>query len=544
MGVSFRNFKLMTAVQKILLAMLSAGLLSLAFLDQNFYILTWMAFVPLLIATRNTSLFSTYLLSLLAGFCSFASATYWIGDFLQISKGQDWQTSFLWASLYWLYCAHFIAVLFVLFQILMRRTSVHEFILFPLLVTLFTSFYPMLFSIYLGESQVHFSWAIQATEYLGVQGLDTIIALANILLYRLVWFLCLQREKLRLQLSWSWGLSLSLIGFWFIVGGMRFHYWEQQVTDWESVKIGIVQPHEIPDLNRLHSMSGYSVAYPPEMDMTERLSRAGADIVVWPEARPKGFWQDQMVEEAYRREVKALDTSLIFQDQQQVRNPLNGKIEQRYNASLMLGNKGEVLGEYQKIKRIPFGEYLPLVSEGSWIHNWLMSFFGRFASELSAGDSFQVFTHDKANIIPLICYETTFPEFVARAVDHAMEDRNSRLGTILVGMSNDGWFGSTHQPYQHVMASVLRSVENRLPLVHAVNNGPSIVVSPSGKILFESAFQQAGGHLVNVPVNASIEGSFYTKYPWLYRYFVISLFCGVVVVALRAQGTSNSKNSG
>lgn len=62
-------------------------------------------------------------------------------------------------------------------------------------------------------------------------------------------------------------------------------------------------------------------------------------------------------------------------------------------------------------------------------------------------------------------------------------------GTVLIGLSSNGWFGDTVQPYQHVNASILRAVENRLPFVHVLNNGPSVVVLPNGRVVFQSQFR-------------------------------------------------------
>jgi apolipoprotein N-acyltransferase len=139
-------------------------------------------------------------------------------------------------------------------------------------------------------------------------------------------------------------------------------------------------------------------------------------------------------------------------------------------------------------------------------------------NELAKGDSHQVFLHNKVNIIPLICYETTFPAFVGQAVGEAAAKKNPSVGNLLVGLSNDGWFGFTQQPYQHIMASALRAVENRLPLVHAANNGPSIVVTPSGRVIFTSDFQKKGGYLVDVPISNKASGSFYSRHPNLFTY--------------------------
>jgi apolipoprotein N-acyltransferase len=170
------------------------------------------------------------------------------------------------------------------------------------------------------------------------------------------------------------------------------------------------------------------------------------------------------------------------------------------------------------------------VRDNSRAKVWAEDFLGEFLNEISKGDSHQIFTHKKVNIVPLICYETVFPIFVAQAVGQTTAHVNKSLGTLMLGFSNDGWFGSTHQSYQHIMASVLRAVENRLPLVHVVNNGPSIVVQPNGKIVFTSDFQQASGYVVDVPINHSVQGSFYSHHPHLFNYFVyVMLFLSVLI---------------
>jgi apolipoprotein N-acyltransferase len=185
------------------------------------------------------------------------------------------------------------------------------------------------------------------------------------------------------------------------------------------------------------------------------------------------------------------------------------------------------------MKRIPFGEYVPVFEKGSTSSKWIENFFGDFSSGLSKGEEHQVFKHSKINIIPLICYETTFPEFVAEAVQHTLAQRNLAVGTLLVGLSNDGWFGSTHLPYQHVMPSVLRAIENRLPLVHVANNGPSIVVIPDGSVIFTSAFQQSAGYVVDIPHSSAEQGSFYSRHPSLFNTIIKFIFVLTLLAALK-----------
>ena len=531
---------LLKFIRQVTLAIIAGGLLSIAFIDHDQFIWPWVAFVPMLFAIDRTGLLTTYFIGLIAGFTAYASGTYWVADFISLSKGYDRLSSLSIASLVWIYCAHQIAFLLVLLNWLRQRSEFHEFIIFPTLMVVFVSVYPMLFAMRLGESQLQFHSALQATELVGGHGLDAIIALTNILLFRILHRRLLGSHQDQTSLASHW-LAISLIGFWFTYGIVSFATWEDKVSNWQALRIGIVQPNESPSLARKIQSLGYSDSYPPEMEMTERLSALDPDLVVWPEAQVKGYLDQANVKSAYAATIKALGVNLLFQDTQHIRSKLNGDIVTRYNSAILLSKSGEKIDSYRKMRHIPFGEYVPLFPPDSVLAKQAKIFLGDFLTEMSPGKEHKTLQHSAVNIVPLICYETTFPHFVAQAVSNAKFNGDPSLGSMLVGLSNDGWFGSSHQPYQHIKASVIRAVENRLPLVHVANNGPSIVVSPSGRTLFSSDFQRPGGYLTEVPFSASARGSFYSKYPHLFDYSVYALALLLMASALRQKRNLSSR---
>lgn len=520
-------------ILKLLLALLSGFLLSLAFLEHDYFYCAWFGFIPLLLATDKTTLIQSYLLGLITGLTMFTTSAYWIVDFIVLSKDYGVQSGFLLAGLYWFYSAHSIALAIVLFNGLRQNSRVHELLLFPLILVIFSSTFPMLFSIRLGDTQVNFHIALQAIEFVGVQGLDFIILLFNILIYRILVNAFSVNPKDNQQSKLPLLVSTLLIGSWFLYGTISYSSWQTKIATWDTLKVGIVQMNEIPKLGDRVQYPGYSQAYPPEMEMTERLSSAGAEIIIWPEAQSKKYLNNHTVKRAYQQNMNQLNKDLIFQDFEHIRDPISGDIIEKYNTAIMINGNGEQVGSYQKMKRIPFGEYVPVFEKGSTSSKWIENFFGDFSSGLSKGEEHQVFKHSKINIIPLICYETTFPEFVAEAVQHTLAQRNLAVGTLLVGLSNDGWFGSTHLPYQHVMPSVLRAVENRLPLVHVANNGPSIVVIPDGSVIFTSAFQQSAGYVVDIPHSSAEQGSFYSRHPSLFNNIIKFIFVLTLLAALK-----------
>ncbi len=537
--------ELLASAKLVLLILLFCGLLSIPYLDFERYYFTWFAFVPLLFAIEKASLKKTYILATLAGTLAFASGMYWIVDFIDIAKGSSENVNIWLALLNWVYCSQLIALVLVLFNWARRNTSIHEFLLFPVLLASITSIYPMLFAMRLADSQISFHMALQATEFLGPYALDAIIALANIMIFRVMFKFSstvdgdkkASRSSVRHyhDSKWAWGIGGSLIVVWLGYGVGEIQWWDVEISNWQTMKVGIIQPNEQPKLTAKKSIAGYSKSYPPELDMSERLANLNPDLIIWPEAHPKQYLNDSAIKSAYLETVEKMSVSLMFQDIRQVKDVQSGKTLTHFNSAILIDEKGEQIGLYNKIKRIPFGEYVPLLDENSWLHGRIESFLGKFLTKYSKGQNHQLFENDKLTIVPLICYETTFPSFVANAVSTALEQRqqNTELvnrGTMLVALSNDGWFGSTKQPYQHVMGSILRAVENRVPLVHVSNNGPSIVVTPQGKVTFASPLGQRGGYLAEVPVKVDSKRSFYGRYPnlftnalYIFLFLVISM---------------------
>jgi apolipoprotein N-acyltransferase len=146
-----------------------------------------------------------------------------------------------------------------------------------------------------------------------------------------------------------------------------------------------------------------------------------------------------------------------------------------YNSVYVIDGDGAVRDAYDKVRLVPFGEYLPFKP--------LLERIGLTKLVTLPGVFRAGFRHRTLKplsgpaFLPLICYEAIFPG--------AATTRDARPGWIL-NVTNDAWFGDTPGPRQHFAQARMRAIEQGLPLVRAANTGISGVVDPYGRTLARS----------------------------------------------------------
>lgn len=495
-------------------AMSCAALFAIPALFPKLYLLGWVAFVPFLLGLqRCRSVGQAYGFGALTGFVAFGLCTYWMAEFVRIFKGYSFVSSVGLASLYWLYCAQIFAIIAVLTHYGRRGSAVLW--VFPTALALVLAFFPALFPWQLGNSQSEFLVAIQPTDIAGVSGLDFVmgivaVLIAQALIGRQVFF------------GHSALAAYAVVAAWFIYGVFCLTYWDAATEKSATLKVGLVQPDEPPSIGTPGPRPGFSLAYPLQMDLTEQLVAAGADLVIWPELRNQQYYTQPFVHAAYRRQVASLATPLLFQTLEE-ENGAEGLLN--FNTAVLIDARGNESGKYRKVKRIAMAEYLPLFENSATVKGWARQYLGEFFGNLGAGPEPKRFDIGEASITPFICYEVMFPHFVAASARIAG-------GDIFVAQSNNGWFGDTRVPYPHMGASVLRSVENRRPLVHAMNNGLGGVSLPSGRTVLRTDHGEIAGYLLDVPYRANGITTFYSRFPY---WFVVLLGFGLMLMLVRAK---------
>jgi apolipoprotein N-acyltransferase len=152
--------------------------------------------------------------------------------------------------------------------------------------------------------------------------------------------------------------------------------------------------------------------------------------------------------------------------------PPGQTIERAYNSIYVIDHDGSILSVYDKIHLVPFGEYLPFQN---FLEKLGLMQLTKLPGGFIAGERRRAMELPRApRMLPYICYEIIFP-------GEAMPD-GARPGW-LVNLTNDGWFGISSGPYQHLQQARVRTIEQGLPLVRAANTGISAVIDPLGRVI-------------------------------------------------------------
>lgn len=197
-----------------------------------------------------------------------------------------------------------------------------------------------------------------------------------------------------------------------------------------------------------------------------------AQILIWPESAFPFFLAREADAMAQIAELLPKGTVLMTGSVRAPDGPPGARVSRAYNSIYLIDHDGGVLSVYDKLHLVPFGEYLPFQA---WMEKLGFVQLTKVHGGFIPGTVRRTMEVPNApSALPLICYEAIFPGNLAASGD--------RPGWI-INLTNDGWFGNSTGPYQHLQQARLRAVEEGLPVVRAANTGISAVIDPSGRIV-------------------------------------------------------------
>jgi apolipoprotein N-acyltransferase len=198
-----------------------------------------------------------------------------------------------------------------------------------------------------------------------------------------------------------------------------------------------------------------------------------------------------------------------------------------YHNSAFLVDGAGIRYRYDKIHLVPFGEYMPL--------SWLLPLGPGIAAreeDYGPGTTMTVMRTDGGpRFSVLICYEAIFPELAREAVRNGAQ--------LLVNITNDGWFGRSAAPRQHLAIAGVRSIENRVWMLRAANTGISAGFDPAGRLVSRIPLEQEGLFVVTIP-ETPVVLTFYSRFGDVFAYACLGLVAASLIRAswseLRSHG--------
>ena len=207
-------------------------------------------------------------------------------------------------------------------------------------------------------------------------------------------------------------------------------------------------------------------------------------LFVWPEGVFSGYSYSELLQfkDIFLKNFNE-DHLILFGVNKQ-----DEKLNSFYNSLVIVNNKFEIIQEYKKQKLVPFGEFLPF--------EFILNKFGLkkitegHGSFLKGKDQKNLIVN-QLNILPLICYEIIFVEFIQKA--------NSNTN-LIINISEDGWFGNSIGPYQHFSKGIFRAVEQNTFFIRSANKGISAIVDNKGSVVKKLNPNEAGNIELEVPL--------------------------------------------
>lgn len=455
----------------ILLSIASGLLLTAGFPSVDLLFLSWIAWVPLLIALRGKRAGECFGLGYICGLVHYGTSLYWVRYVIHHYGGFGLPLAITVLFMLCAYLAIYPALFAVVAGRLERRPLLWVFVLPAVWVTIewikahaITGF-PWG---NLGYTQTGFRPLIQIADVTGVYGVSWLVVLGNTSIAG--W---LVKPRVRAGIP----VFILLAGAAVLYGSLRLETVTGIQNRADSWTVAVVQGNidqsqkwdpafQQETLNRYRDLS---------LKAAENAQRP--NLLVWPEtAVPFFYGVEEKLSAQVNGTAKEAGVSLLFGSPGMTW--VNGKMR-LVNRAYLVDIENRRVTSYSKQHLVPFGEYVPYQKILFFVQR-LVEAAGDFApgtdaSPLCLGERF---------LGILICYEGIFPDLSRKAVESG--------ATSLINITNDAWYGKTAAPYQLLQMARWRAIEFRVPLIRAANTGVSAIVDATGEVLGSIPLDERG----------------------------------------------------
>jgi len=444
----------------------SATTLLLIFSFPNFelYPLAWIALVPLLVViARDPSPLKAFILGWATGSVFFYATCYWLTYSMIHYGGIPTVPAYLLLIPAALVVGVFHGFFALLAALAIRKWGHMSVLLAPVFWTAFEwvrlGVTGQLWNA-LGYSQAFHPFLIQPARWGGVYLISFLIVAVNSVIALLV----TKRTRWTIAASALTTLAIALV--------MVEAVFQWQIVDYiyspeDDVKVVAVQPN-VP-MTMVKTVDEMNALRERHLSMSTAAlkslgDRPGPRLVIWPES-PMNFTYatDRSFQELVANFTRENHTSLLFNSLEPAPN------DGSYNSALLVNQEGRLISQYDKIRLMPFGEYVPLPQ---WLPG--ASLITAIVGEFTPGDKYTMMPVGDYHVGVFICIESAYP-WIARRLTNKGAD-------VLINISNDGYLGPTAVMRQHLANAIFRAVENGVPMLRVTNSGLSAEISETGNI--------------------------------------------------------------
>ena len=502
--------------------------------------LAWIAFIPLLIAllvprdgfgwprvARNT------LLGYFCGILWYGGTCYWIESTMRLYGNLSPFMASIVLLLFCLYLGLYFALFALLVTLAQRATgsTIWTLVLTPLLWIAVELARARITSFpwnQLGDSQVDNLLLTRLAPWAGTYGISFVLVAGNCAMASLLLFRGWRARLIPLILAIGLAAGLSK-GYNLQVAHESTHATAMLLQPNLSVSGGNNWMGDVFDLHMQHlttlsenACGAYFQGLPIRGDARiqptcnpRSIEKPEINVIVWPESPapledsdPRfRHWVSALAEDAHAPMI--VGDIAVEPEPGQTGAAL-------YNSAAFVASDGTFAGRYDKMHLVPFGEYTPFPE--------LLSFAGSLTDQvghMTPGRRRVVFAADGHRYGVFICYESIFGDEVRQFV---------KLGAdVLVNISDDGWYGDTSAPWQHLNMTRMRAIENDRWVLIDTNSGVTSVIDPRGRVA-QSAPRHAEISLL-ARFNYGSRQTFYTRHGDLFAWL-----CAIIAIVLAVDG--------
>jgi len=454
-----------------ILTAFSSILFTVPFIIEGLSFLAWICLVPLFFSIENGKSKNFFKIGLIFGTLLNYFGQYWLVGTLYRFGGFPMPVGILFILIYCM----FLGIQYGIFTYvvtkfkLLTKITLQNLLFIAAIWVALEYFYPQLFPYSIGNTQGLNINVIQVVDLFGVNFLSFIIVFINLAVYAVLKsFLSGYKKPYSVAV-----FGVFLLFFIFLYGNYRIHAEQENILKAEKIDVGVVQAN-FDFLEKIENNSDIIIQAHKRMS----LEIEDVDLIIWPESAVLEFLppDSEYLEIEGRIAVPDIKNTYFLTGGLSFELDRNSATEREYdilqfNSAFLTNGRGKILGKYNKIKLLLFGEYLPF-------SDILPSI-----KELSpaSGDFTPGFELNILNIYergirigPLICYEDIIPGF--------SRELAKKGANILINLTNDAWFGKSFAPYQHLLVAIPRAVETRRYLIRSTNTGVSVVIDSIGNI--------------------------------------------------------------